>query len=339
MQRNIVCALAAAAGIDSAVAAEVTVRNDSLESFGTAVIVTGFAAGEKAASWLTSPCDGDLRAVQVLWRSNNGTSGQTIHDSIEIFRTGTFPNPGALAETIGGPVLTDGVLNEYRFLDENNVVPLIVPVTEDETVVVSLTFDTAPPLPGPSVVRDTDGIEPARNGLYANVGGNFTWFDAQALGVTGDWVIRAVIDCQVVAMEADVAVGLASAPKLYTAGQPLAYTVVVGNSGPASAPDTTVVDIFPVAYTAVSWTCNGSGGASCAAKGSGNITQQVDLPAGGEVVFDIAGTVSPGATGVLSNTVTAVVAAGISDPVGGNNTRTLETAPDTDRIFGNGFEP
>lgn len=339
MRRRSAFALALLAGSLPASAAEITVKNDSLTDFSSAVIVTGFIAGGGAGSWLTSPCDGAVRAVQVFWRSSTGTTGTVIHQAIQIRRAGTFPTPGALAETIGGPVLNDGVLNEWRFIDENNVIPLNVPVADGETFVVAIVFDNAPPAGvGPSVVRDTDGIQPNRNAIYTNFGTGFAWFSAGALGVTGDWVIRAVVDCPVGTPQADVAVGLASAPELYEAGQPLAYTVVVSNAGPSAAPGTTVVDILPAAYTGAGWTCTGSAGGTCPAAGSGNITVPVDLPAGAQVVFDINGTVAPGTTGVLVNSATAVVAAGIEDPMAQNNVATVQTAPASDLIFANGFQ-
>jgi hypothetical protein len=333
-------AIAALAGLAGAGvhAAEVTIQNDSLTDFGTAVIVTGFIAGGGAGSWLTSPCRGDLRAVQVFWRSQTGTATPVIHNSIRIFRSGTFPNPGALAESIDGPVLTDGVLNEWRFLDENSVIPLIVPISQNETVVVALIFNEAPPtVVGPSVVRDTDGIQPQRNTIFTNFGSGFGWYASESLGVTGDWVIRAVVDCATVPQEADVAVGLDAQPLPYVAGQPLHYTIVVDNAGPAAAIGTTVVDIFPPAYTGATWACSGSGGATCTPAGSGNITQLVNLPAGGAVVFEVSGTVAAGTIGPLANTVTAVVPAGITDPIPENNTVTL-TVLDTALIFRNGFE-
>jgi uncharacterized repeat protein (TIGR01451 family) len=321
-------------------AAEMTVQNDSLIDFGTAVVVTGFIADGAAGSWLTSPCAGDLRAVQVFWRSQSGTSGQTIHFAIDIYRSGSFPNPGMLAETIGGPVLNDGVINEFRFLDENNVIPLIVPVTQGETVVVALVFAEAPPAPaGPSVVRDTNGIVPLRNTILSNFGSGFEWRSAESLGVSGDWVIRAVVDCQQGAQQADVAVGLTADPTSYVAGAALNYTILVDNAGPAGAPGTTVVDVFPAAYGNVNWTCSGSGGATCPASGSGNIGTQVDLPAGGEVVFDVNGIVAPGTTDSLVNSVTAVLSGGITDPLPANNTATLITeAGGGDDLFEDGFE-
>ena len=321
-------------------AAEVTVKNDSLTNFSSAVIVQGFNAGEKAASWLTSPCNGDLRAVQVFWRSAAGTSGNTIHAAVEISRAGGFPTPGAIAQQIVGPVLTDGVLNEYRFLDENMAIPLIVPVTANETVVVALKFDTVVAGADPSVLRDVDGNQSGRNALYAEIApGNFVWFNSASLGVNGDWVIRAVIDCTVGPQLADVGVGAMTTPTQYTAGQPLTYTIVIDNAGPVLSTNNTIVDIFPAAYTSPTWTCSASGGASCPATGTGNITQNVSLPVGSNVTFSVNGTVAVGTTGTLTNSVTAVVGGSVSDPAAGNNTATTNTtATGGALVFDDGFE-
>ena len=76
------------------VAAEMTIQNDTLAAGGTGNIQAGFVAGESAAAWLTSPCAGDIVAVQVFWRSVIGTAPQSIEDSITIFDEGIFPNPG-----------------------------------------------------------------------------------------------------------------------------------------------------------------------------------------------------------------------------------------------------
>ncbi len=322
-----------------ATAAEVTVQNDSLTEFSQAVIVTGFISGGGAGSWLTSPCDGNLVAAQIFWRSQSGTSGETIHQAINIYRSGSFPDPGDLAATIGGPVLNDGVINEWRFLDENEVIPLNVPVEQNETVVVALIFDAAPPSPfGPSVVRDVDGIEAQRNTIFSNFGAGFEWRDASSLGVAGDWVIRAVVDCKFGATEADVSVAITANPPFYTAGEPLNYTVVVSNAGPAAANGATVVDIFPADFLGPSWTCAGSNGASCTPAGSGNITQLVNLPAASEVSFSISGSVDAGISGNLVNTATVVLPGGLTDPDPDNNSATLTTEPIGDPIFEDRFE-
>lgn len=332
------CAGAALTGL--AGANEVTVRNDSLDNDTSGVIVTGFAAGEAAASWLTSPCQGSVVAAQVFWRSQDGTAAQVIGESIDIYRAGTFPEPSDLAASIGGPVLTDGVINEYRYLDENNTVPLSVAVAEGESFVLSFTFAQAPPAPdGPSVVRDTNGITASHNALYGDVGTGLAWYDAAALGIAGDWVLRAVVDCQAGSTSADVAVSMSADPPEYSPGAALAYAITVANAGPANAAGVTVVDAFPSAYQNPVWTCTASGGASCSASGSGTIAQTTSLPSGSAVVFRVNGTVAAGTTGTLTNVANAVVAPPASDPNSGNNMATLELqAADSDAIFANGFD-
>jgi uncharacterized repeat protein (TIGR01451 family) len=326
----------------SAAANEVTVQNDSLDDGGSGTIQAGFVASEKAASWLTTPCDGNIVAVQIFWESLFGGAPLSLEDSIEIYRGGAFPVPGDLAQQINGPALNDGVLNEFRYLDENQTMPLVVPVTANETFIVALTFAEAPdPSVGPSVVNDSDGIEPNRNAIYASVGGGeFQWISNSSAGVQGDWVIRAVVDCQAIPTDADVTVAMTADPPQYTAGAPLTYTITVGNAGPAGATSTTVVDAFPADYDGAAWTCAASGGASCPASGTGTIAGNVSLPAGSEVVFTVDGTVAAGTTGTLTNTATAVVGAPATDPDTTNNSASLDLdpAPIDDTIFADGFD-
>lgn len=338
MRSTLLAGIALAFATGSA-ANEVTVQNDSLTNNSSGTIQAGFVTGEKAAAWLTSPCIGNIVAAQIFWRSLDGGAAQVIEDSINIYRSGAFPDPGTDAQDIGGPVLTDGVINEYRYLDENNTIPLSVPVAQNETFVVALTFAQPPDSTGPSVVDDSDGIQPNRNAIYADLGGgNFSWFSSSALGVTGDWVIRAVVDCQAGSNNADVAVSMTANPPQYTAGAALQYTITVGNAGPASA-GTTVVDAFPAAYTGVNWSCTASAGATCTASGIGTIAQNVNLPAGGQVVYTVNGMVAAGTTAVLGNSATAVVGAPATDPDTSNNTASIDVAPvSSDRIFANGFE-
>ncbi len=325
--------------VGSASAAEMTVQNDSLTNFGTAIIQAGFVVGEKGASWLTSPCAGNIVAAQVFWLSQNGASGQTLGGSIDIYRSGTFPTPGVLAEQIDGPLLTDGAINEYRFLDDNNTVPLIVPVANNETFVVAYTFSENPPMSGPSLAVDANGIQAGKNAIYANVGGNFAWYSSQSLGVSGDWVIRAVVNCQAGGNSADVTAAISTTPALYTPGAAISHTITIGNAGPDGAPSVVVVDAFPGAYNSVTWSCAASGGATCTSGGSGNISQVVNLPLGSQVTYTVNATVAAGTTGTQSNSVTAVVNSPTTDPNTVNNTATANTAPASDRIFASGFDP
>jgi uncharacterized repeat protein (TIGR01451 family) len=334
---------AAIAVASGAPASEVTLQNDSLIGGDSGTIQAGFVAGEKAAAWLTSPCEGNLVAAQVFWLSVTGTAEDEIEDSIDIYRSGAYPEPGELAEEILGPVLTDGFINEYRYLDSDNTVPLSVPVAAGETVVVALTFMTAPdPTLGPSVVNDQDGIQPNRNAIYASLGGGqYAWFANTTLGVNGDWVIRAVVDCTSVSTDADVRVAM-NAPSTYTAGEALRYTITITNDGPAAATNTTIVDAFPPAFTGATWTCAVDGGATCPPAGSGPVlTDLVSLAAGGSVTYTVDGIVAAGTTTTLTNSATAVVGLPANDPDTTNNTDSADTAPAApdDTIFANGFDP
>lgn len=174
-------------------ATEVVVQNDSITDGTTATICPCFVAGEHAAVWLTAPCDGSIVAIQVFWRSLLANQPDQIEDSINIRNAGTFPTPGSIISTLEGPALTDGVANEYRYYDQNQTIPIDIPVSAGQTFVVDFVFfnDNAG-TNGPSLVFDSDGAQAGKNAVFAQ---GLGWVSNQFLGVGGDWFIRAVIDC------------------------------------------------------------------------------------------------------------------------------------------------
>ena len=182
-------------------AAEVTVQNDSLADGNSGTPCHCFVSGESAAAWLTSPCNGDIVAVQVFWRSLFGGGPSSTETAISIFGDGAFPTPGAVLvnqdnspAVITAPTLSDGVLNEFRHLDAAQTIPLGVPVTSGETFVVSLEVfnQSAGDIFAPTFVYDLDGCQANRNAVDVMPGG---WTDTCLVGVTGDWMIRAVVEC------------------------------------------------------------------------------------------------------------------------------------------------
>ncbi len=104
-------------------------------------------------------------------------------------------------------------------------------------------------------------------------------------------------------------------------GSTVIYTIVASNAGPSNAPGSTVVDTFAPTLTAT-WTCAGAGGGTCPASGAGNINSTVNLPVGASVTYTVNAAINAAATGTLSNTATVDEAAGVSDPVPGNNSAT-----------------
>lgn len=120
--------------------------------------------------------------------------------------------------------------------------------------------------------------------------------------------------------QADVSITKSDGQTTVNAGGSTVYTISASNAGPSNAPATTVADSFPAFCVSPSWTCTGAGGGACAANGTGNLNQTVNLPAGGSVSFAATCPISGTATGVLSNTAT--VAAGVNDTNTGNNSAT-----------------
>jgi len=186
----------------AAVAGEVLVRNDSIENFSQAYIVGDFVQGEQAGVRLTSPCDGFIVAIQILWLEGTPGHGQSLEEAIHIYsyNPGTFPTPGPELQLMEGPVLTPGYWNEFRYIDENQSIPLNVPIGAGEHFLVTLEFynPTNVAAGTPSVVRDTDGYLPGRNILYGYIPGfGWRWWDFNGFPVflAGDIAIRAVIKC------------------------------------------------------------------------------------------------------------------------------------------------
>ena len=161
-----------------------------------------FLAGEKTAVWLTSSCEGDIVAAQVYWTSLLGGNPASLETDITIHAAGIHPVPGAIRTNLGGanavialPQLADMAMNEFRHLDPpTNSQALSIPVSNNETFAVSFQHaNTNSGIPLASAVGlDTDGCQPGLSAAFAIPGG---WADACTLGVTGDWVMRAVVDC------------------------------------------------------------------------------------------------------------------------------------------------
>jgi len=123
-----------------------------------------------------------------------------------------------------------------------------------------------------------------------------------------------------------------------TQGGPISYTITARKTGPlnVTATNVPISDAIPAAITGVTWTCAGSGGATCgAASGSGNsINTTATLPLSGYATYTINGTVSaatPLGT-VISNTATLAPPAGITDLNSGNNSATATTTVSTGTI-------
>jgi large repetitive protein len=107
-----------------------------------------------------------------------------------------------------------------------------------------------------------------------------------------------------------------------TPGAPITYTIVVNNNGPSTVTGASIQDIFPAELLSPSYVSIASGGASGNTSGSGNINDTVNMPVGSQILYIVSATVSPSASGTLSNTATVSPPGGVTDPNPGNNLST-----------------
>ena len=182
----------------AALAEEIIVQNDSVTDFGQAVIVGDFVGGEMAGTRLTSPCNGTIVGVQVLWLEGTAGHGESLEEAIHIYADDGpgFPTPGTELALLEGPVMTPGYMNEFRYLDEAQTMPVNVPVTAGQHFYVAFEFYNATDVGNgsPSVVRDTNGCQANSNVLYGDLGLGRQWYNFCLL-ISGDLAIRAIIDC------------------------------------------------------------------------------------------------------------------------------------------------
>lgn len=133
-------------------------------------------------------------------------------------------------------------------------------------------------------------------------------------------------DVDTLAPLADLVVTKTRSSSVVVPGRPITYLITAENRGPSAAPSTLISDQVPSALTNVSWTCSGSGGASCGdTGGSGSIATSAQLGAGSSVSITVVGTVDSSFIGVLENSATATPGPGVTDPTPGDASSTNST--------------
>ncbi len=143
-----------------------------------------FAQGEGAGVVFELPANAypiEITRVGIAWGSYFGGSGQSVEEAIRIY-AGGLPNPGVPIFSLDGPVLTDGVFNEF------NLDPLPGQIRIESgpfTVMLEFYNANAGDYFAGTVVNDANGCQPGKNAIYAIPGG---WMDACSAGVSGDWL-------------------------------------------------------------------------------------------------------------------------------------------------------
>jgi uncharacterized repeat protein (TIGR01451 family) len=145
-------------------------------------------------------------------------------------------------------------------------------------------------------------------------------------------------DSDTLSASADVAVTISDSRNYVQVGDSLDYLIEVSNPSGPSLAVASVSDILPVLLGGGSWTCTGSGGASCGSpNGTGNtLSDTATLPVGGKTSYLYSATVQAvDPSEQVANTASASVT-NASDPVSGN-----DSATDTNIVvlYRDGFDP
>jgi len=147
-----------------------------------------FIPGERAGVVLQAPPQDyplEILQVGIAWGSYfNGNPPQVEH-SIKIYEGG-LPNPGVHIYELLGPQLTDANFNVFNLepLPGNKTV-----TSGPFTIALEFFNQSSDDFFASAPMHDANGCQPGKNVVYTLPG---TWFDACALGVTGDWVMFAV---------------------------------------------------------------------------------------------------------------------------------------------------
>jgi MYXO-CTERM domain-containing protein len=164
----------------TAARAQVELKNDSFVDGQTAGFQGGFVAGELGAARFipAGPCT--ITKIQLFF---GGQSTATKTVTVHIYDDSAGTNsPGSELMTATDVQMTgsDSALQEVDLTTLGQI-------TASGPFRVGIEFQHAG---YPSIARDNDGnTYPDRNWIYTSSG----WFKSQALGVQGDWIIRAFV--------------------------------------------------------------------------------------------------------------------------------------------------
>lgn len=167
-----------------AAAVEKTLQNDSFTGVGDLMCIPGFAVEEVGAARFTAaPSDYPftVERIQVLLCPD----GPPVDLVVKVWNDdGSSLNPGTLRwDEIVTFTPSTAFLNEVDLsLDDITIA--------SGSVRVGIEFFFAGSPPG--LARDLDGITPQANFVYAVPPG--AWYFSEQLGVSGDWILRVVID-------------------------------------------------------------------------------------------------------------------------------------------------
>ena len=263
-----------------------------------------------------------LNSIEWDGRDKSGnplTAGLTPYTSVLTYFVGDvhFPfldpesNPGGLTIERLNPVSL-AVENSRVYYDDSSLPPIGGPTN---------------PISALGGINSTPGVRGFSN-LFGNDRGIDTWTSlADPVTLTGGILIQ----------EADLSIAK-TAPSSLAAGSSITYNLAVTSNQPPSDVTYTsvkgakVTDTVPPQITGVSWACaitSGTGACGTASGTGNNIDLTVDLDVGAIATLTVNGTLSPSASGELTNTATVTRPPDVTDPNPNNNTSSAVTTVTT----------
>ncbi len=259
--------------------------------------------------------DGDLDFVTA--NTNGGSVSLRLNDGAGLFSTPTGGDFSAGSGTIGAS-LSD--------VDADGDLDLLVAIANSGRVRLWLNNGTGTFTPASTNATIGVGDNPFAIATADIDGDGDLDFVTANANSSGSVSVRLNQPFEMVT-QADLSITKTDGISTVAPGGSVTYTITASNAGPSPVTGATVADVLPASLTNATWTCAGAGGGTCTASGSGSINDLINLPSGGSVTYTVSATVSPAATGTLSNTATVTTPEGVTDPTPGNNSVT-----DTDNI-------
>lgn len=157
----------------------IELKNDGFTSGQVAGFQGGFIVDEIGAVRLDPPGVGPFQVVEIQLLFGGATTSQNV--TLQIWNDNGGPNPGAVVYQADYTLMGSNEAFSSVDLSGNNVY-----VDGSFRVGIQFQHDGVP-----SIARDNDGtIKPSHNFIFAS---GF-WAQSNLYGLTGDWVIRAVVD-------------------------------------------------------------------------------------------------------------------------------------------------
>jgi uncharacterized repeat protein (TIGR01451 family) len=97
-------------------------------------------------------------------------------------------------------------------------------------------------------------------------------------------------------------------------GDETTYVITVTNTGPAPVVGASIEDTLPANLSGAVWGCLPQGEITCSIKGSGDLSDQLDLPAGASATYLLTATLEPGVSPTVTNLVRVSVPGDVVDP-------------------------